>query len=104
VHRTSAGVRRTFSEAAPRGGFGVWWLCPPNPALAGNASRWAFAFGQEFYCCFFVGWFSISARKRFPFVGIFQAGTAKWFSIIEWVWRNQFGLLAIGVTFGNVSA
>jgi hypothetical protein len=32
---------RTFREAAPRGGFGVWWFFPPNPALAGNASRWA---------------------------------------------------------------
>jgi len=29
----------TFREAAPNGGFGVWWLCPPNPALAGNACR-----------------------------------------------------------------
>jgi hypothetical protein len=29
--------RRTFREAAPSGGFGVWWLYPPNPALAGNA-------------------------------------------------------------------
>ena len=32
---------RTFGEAAPRGGFGVWWLHPPIPALAGNACRWA---------------------------------------------------------------
>jgi len=31
------GFARTFGEAAPNGGFGVWWLCPPNPALAGNA-------------------------------------------------------------------
>jgi len=31
----------TFREAAPKGGFGVWWLCPPIPALAGNACRWA---------------------------------------------------------------
>jgi predicted kinase len=23
--------------AAPNGGFGVWWLFPPSPALAGNA-------------------------------------------------------------------
>ena len=30
----------TFGEAAPRGGFGVWWFCPPIPALAGNACRW----------------------------------------------------------------
>jgi len=30
-----------FREAAPNGGFGVWWLSPPNPALAGNACRWA---------------------------------------------------------------
>jgi hypothetical protein len=22
----------TFREAAPNGGFGVWWFCPPNPA------------------------------------------------------------------------
>ena len=27
LHRTSAGAARTFGEAAPRGGFGVWWLC-----------------------------------------------------------------------------
>jgi hypothetical protein len=40
VHRTSAGAAHTFSEAAPNGGFGVWRLCPPNPALAGNACRW----------------------------------------------------------------
>ena len=33
--------RRTFEEAAPRGRFGIWRLCPPNPALAGNACRWA---------------------------------------------------------------
>jgi len=30
-----------FREEAPNGGFGVWWLSPPNPALAGNACRWA---------------------------------------------------------------
>jgi len=30
-----------FRDSAPNGGFGVWWFCPPNPALAGNASRWA---------------------------------------------------------------
>jgi len=32
---------RTFGEGGPNGGFGVWWLCPPIPALAGNACRWA---------------------------------------------------------------
>jgi len=26
-------------KAAPNGGFGVWWFCPPIPALAGNANR-----------------------------------------------------------------
>ena len=31
----------TFGEAAQNGGFGAWWFCPPIPALAGNASRWA---------------------------------------------------------------
>jgi len=31
---------RTFGEGGPNGGFGVWWLCPPIPALAGNACRW----------------------------------------------------------------
>jgi hypothetical protein len=41
VHRTSAGRARTFREAAPRGGFGVWRLFQPHPALAGNACRWA---------------------------------------------------------------
>jgi hypothetical protein len=39
--RISAGVRHTFREAAPNGGFGVWRLHPPNPALAGNACPWA---------------------------------------------------------------
>jgi hypothetical protein len=29
---------RTFGEAAPNGGFGVWWLFPSSPALAGNAN------------------------------------------------------------------
>jgi len=41
VHRTSVGVRPRFRGSGPNGGFGVWWLCPPGPALAGNASRWA---------------------------------------------------------------
>ena len=31
----------TFGEAAPNDGFGVWWLRPPHPALAGNTCRWA---------------------------------------------------------------
>jgi hypothetical protein len=30
-------VRAFFGETAPNGGFGFWRLCPPNPALAGNA-------------------------------------------------------------------
>jgi len=34
-------VAHTFGEGGPNGGFGVWWLCPPHPALAGNACRWA---------------------------------------------------------------
>jgi len=37
VHRTSAGAAHTFGEGGPNGGFGVWWLFPPIPALAGNA-------------------------------------------------------------------
>jgi hypothetical protein len=41
VHRTSAGVPPHFRDSGPNGGFGVWWLCPPIPALAGNACRWA---------------------------------------------------------------
>jgi hypothetical protein len=41
AYRTSAGAAHTFREAAPIGGFGVWWLCPPHPALAGTACRWA---------------------------------------------------------------
>jgi hypothetical protein len=41
VHRTSAGVRPHLRDSGPNGGFGVWWLYPPNPALAGNACRWA---------------------------------------------------------------
>jgi type II restriction enzyme len=28
-------------NAIERGGFGVWWLCPPHPALAAYARRWA---------------------------------------------------------------
>jgi len=39
VHRTSAGIRPHFRDSAPNGGFGVWWLFPPNPALAGNTCR-----------------------------------------------------------------
>jgi hypothetical protein len=31
----------------------------------------------------------ISARKRFPFVGIFQAGTAKFPAFSRWFKRNQ---------------
>jgi len=31
--------RRTFRESGPNGGFGLWWLYPPHPALAGNACR-----------------------------------------------------------------
>jgi hypothetical protein len=38
--------RRTFGEADPRGGFGVWWLSPPNSALAGNASRLIEVYGK----------------------------------------------------------
>jgi hypothetical protein len=29
----------TFGDSGPNGGFGVWRLCPPNPALAGNADH-----------------------------------------------------------------
>jgi hypothetical protein len=32
-------VTRTFREAAPNGGFGIWWLYPLSPALGGNACR-----------------------------------------------------------------
>jgi hypothetical protein len=35
------GFTHTFGDDAQSGGFGVWWLFPPNPALAGNACRWA---------------------------------------------------------------
>jgi tetratricopeptide (TPR) repeat protein len=35
------GFARTCGEGGPNGGFGVWWFLPPNPALAGNACRWA---------------------------------------------------------------
>jgi hypothetical protein len=41
VHRTSAGAAHTFGDSGPNGGFGVWRFFPPNPALAGNACRWA---------------------------------------------------------------
>jgi len=43
VHRTSAGRWPHFQVSGPNGGFGVWRLYPPNPALAGNACRWAAA-------------------------------------------------------------
>jgi hypothetical protein len=33
-----AGIRPHLRDSGPNGGFGVWWLCPPIPALAGNAS------------------------------------------------------------------
>jgi len=36
--------RRTFREGGTNGGFGIWWFCPPNPALAGNACRWPASF------------------------------------------------------------
>jgi len=39
VHRTSAGFRPHFQGFGHNGGFGIWWFFPPNPALAGNASR-----------------------------------------------------------------
>jgi len=39
--------RSSFREAAPNGGFGVWWFCPPSPALAGNACRWALENSNE---------------------------------------------------------
>jgi len=42
------GFARTFGEAAQRGRFGIWWFCPLNPALAGNASRWPVLLGQSF--------------------------------------------------------
>ncbi|MCJ7734216.1 MAG: hypothetical protein MUP11_06685, partial [Anaerolineales bacterium] len=31
--------RPHFRDSAPNSGFGVWWLFPPSPALAGNANR-----------------------------------------------------------------
>jgi hypothetical protein len=34
-------VAHAFGETAPNGEFGAWWFFPPNPALAGNANRWA---------------------------------------------------------------
>jgi hypothetical protein len=48
VHRTSAGFRPHFRDSGPNGGFGVWQLFPPNPALAGNASRWAVPSSHKF--------------------------------------------------------
>jgi hypothetical protein len=47
--------RRTFGDSGPNGGFGVWWLYPPNPALAGNASRWAFQFWSRILLLSFRG-------------------------------------------------
>jgi hypothetical protein len=35
------GFRPHFWVSGPNGGFGIWWFFPPNPALAGNACRWA---------------------------------------------------------------
>jgi Leucine-rich repeat (LRR) protein len=39
VHRTSAGVPPHFRDRGPKRRFSVWWLCPPNPALAGTLPR-----------------------------------------------------------------
>ena len=47
VHRTMQDFGRTFKESAPIFGFGVWWFCPPNTALTGNASRYV-ALHREF--------------------------------------------------------
>jgi len=33
------GRSAALSGKRPNGGFGVWWLSLPNPALAGNACR-----------------------------------------------------------------
>jgi len=41
VHADKCGLCPHFWGFSPNGGFGVWWFFPPNPALAGNASRWA---------------------------------------------------------------
>jgi hypothetical protein len=49
VHRTSAGIRPHFRDSGPNGGFGVWWLLPPNPAAAGNACRWAAPNQDDFH-------------------------------------------------------
>jgi hypothetical protein len=38
MHQTGAGTAHTFVILFLRAGFGVWWLFPPNPALADNAS------------------------------------------------------------------
>jgi len=44
VHADKCGLCPHFWGFSPNGGFGVWWFFPPNPALAGNASRWALMF------------------------------------------------------------
>jgi demethylmenaquinone methyltransferase / 2-methoxy-6-polyprenyl-1,4-benzoquinol methylase len=36
MHRTNAGFRPHFRDSAPNGGFGVWGLFQPIPALAGT--------------------------------------------------------------------
>jgi hypothetical protein len=43
MQRTSEVIRPHFWGFSPNGGFGIWWFFPPNPALAGNASRWTAA-------------------------------------------------------------
>ena len=59
------GRSAALSGFSPNGGFGVWWFPPPNPALAGNACRWAFHFWLRIYCCLFVGWFKYFGAKAF---------------------------------------
>ena len=49
----------TFGVSAPTGGFGVWWLCPPNPALASNACRWVAVWSANPYRRFIAKWFTL---------------------------------------------
>jgi hypothetical protein len=46
---------------------------------------------------------AISARKRFPFLGIFRAGTAKLVLFSERVYSNSSGLSTVGIRFCAVN-
>jgi hypothetical protein len=67
-------------------------LVPPLPVTPAVGP---FTFGQEFIVVFSWVGLGLSARKRFPFVNILQAGTAKLLEISQQARRNQSVICAI---------